>query len=164
MLGSWGMEWSWIKSLLLLMSSSLGFFNKFSKQTLLGSSFDSLRLLNVYMSLPRHLTCLFSILILVMAIYGAQGRVWRIKAYLYHIYCKVKNGTQREEQLIQSVYGLWWMRWKLLLYDLSLYKFFWEYGYLFFFSFFSWTFMCPHFFLFLFVFMDLHVSIYFFSR
>src|SRR6185312_11436351 len=61
------MEWSRIKSLLLLMSSSLGVFNKFPKQTLLSSSFDSLRSLNVYMSLPRHLTCLFFILLLVMA-------------------------------------------------------------------------------------------------
>ena len=48
-----------------------GFFNKFSKQTLLSSSFDSLGSLNVYVSLPRHLTCLFFILLLVMAIRGA---------------------------------------------------------------------------------------------
>ena len=31
-LGSWGMEWSRIKSLPLLMSSSLGFFNKFQNK------------------------------------------------------------------------------------------------------------------------------------
>ena len=48
------------------------------------------------------------------------------KAYLYHIYCKVKNRIQREKQVIQSdqdvhVYGLCWMEWKLLLYDLSPY-------------------------------------------
>ena len=48
------------------------------------------------------------------------------KANLYHIYCKVKNRIQREKQIIQSdqdvhVYGLWWMEWKLLLYDLSPY-------------------------------------------
>ena len=47
-------------------------------------------------------------------------------AYLYHMYCKVKDRIQREKQVIQSnqdvhVYGLWWMEWKLLLYDLSLY-------------------------------------------
>ena len=46
------------------------------------------------------------------------------KAYLYHIYCKVKNRIQKERLVIQSVqdvhvYGLWWMKWKLLLYDLS---------------------------------------------
>ena len=48
------------------------------------------------------------------------------KAYLYYIYCKVKDRIQREKQVIQSdqdvhVYGLWWMEWKLLLYDLSPY-------------------------------------------
>ena len=153
------MEWSRIKSLLLLMSSSLGFFNKFSKQTLLSSSFDSLRSLNVYMSLPRHLTCLFFILLLVMAICGAQGR-----AYLYHIYCKVKDRIQREKQVIQSdqdvhVHGLWWMEWKLLLYDLSPYINSFESMAI---SFFSWTFMCPHFFLSsFFQYLDLHVSIVF---
>src|SRR6185503_2890681 len=48
------------------------------------------------------------------------------KAYLYHMYCKVKDRIQREKQVIQSdqdvhVHGLWWMEWKLLLYDLSPY-------------------------------------------
>ena len=46
------------------------------------------------------------------------------KAYLYQTYCKVKNQIQTEKQVIQSdqdvhVYGLWWMEWKLLLFDLS---------------------------------------------
>ena len=48
------------------------------------------------------------------------------KAHLYHIYCKFKNRIQREKQVIQSdqdvhMHGLWWMEWKLLLYDLSPY-------------------------------------------
>ena len=42
---------------------------------MLSSSFDSLISLNVYMSSPRHLTCLFFTLLLMMAICGAQGRV-----------------------------------------------------------------------------------------
>ena len=47
------------------------------------------------------------------------------KAYLSHIYCKVKDRIQREKQIIQSdqdvhVYGLWWMEWKLLFCGLSL--------------------------------------------
>ena len=59
----------------------------------------------------------------------------KYKAYLYHIYCKVKNRIQREKQVIQSdqdvhFYELGWMRWKLLLYVLSMYKLFSEQGYL----------------------------------
>ena len=51
------------------------------------------------------------------------------KAYLYHMYCKVKDRIQKEKQIIQSdqdvhMHELWWMEWKLLLYDLSLYNFF----------------------------------------
>ena len=107
------------------MSSSLEVFNKFSKQTLLSSSFDSLRSLNVYMSLPRHLTCLFFILLLVMAICGAQGRAWSKRHTCITYIAKSKNRIQREKQIIQSdqdvhVYGLWWMEWKLLLCGLSL--------------------------------------------
>ena len=156
------MEWSRIKSLLLLMSSSLGFFNKFSKETLLSSTFDSLRSLNVYMSLPRHLTCLFFILLLVMAIYRAQGRVWRIRHTCITYIAKSKTGSKEKKQVIQSdqdvhVYGLWWKEWKFLLYDLSPYINSFESMA----NFFSWIFMCPHFFLF-FQYLDLHVSIYIF--
>ena len=147
------MEWSWIKSLLLLMSSGLGFFNKFSKETLLSSSFDSFRSLNVYMSLPRHFTCLFFILLLVMAVCRAQGRVWRIRHTCITWIAKSKTGSKEKKQVIQSdqdvhVHGLWCMEWKLLLYDLSPYINSFESMAIFFFFFFSWTFMCPHFFLF----------------
>ena len=87
------------------------------------------------------------------------------KAYLYYIYCKVKDRIQREKQVIQSdqdvhVYGLWWMRWKLLfVWSLSLKILLRAWLSVFFFfkglhepSFFSpffntWTFMCPYFFL-----------------
>ena len=71
-----------------------GFFNKFSKQTLLSSSFDSLRSLNEYMSLPRHLTCLFFILLLAMAICGAQDRVWRITHTCITRIAKSKTGSK----------------------------------------------------------------------
>jgi hypothetical protein len=37
----------------------------------------------------------------MMAICGAQGRI-EDKAYLFHIYCKVKNWIQGENQVIQS--------------------------------------------------------------
>ena len=75
------------------------------------------------------------------------------KTYLYYIYYKVKDRIQREKQVIQSyqdvhVYGLWWMEGKLLLYDLSLYINSFESMAI---SFFSWTFMCPHFFPFFFL-------------
>ena len=45
----------------------------------------------------------------MMAICGAQGRI-KDKAYLHHIYCKVKDWIHRENQIIQSdqdvyVYG-----------------------------------------------------------
>ena len=92
-LSSWGMERYWIKSLLLLMSSSLGFFNKVSKQTLLSSSFDSLRSHNVYMSLPRHFTCLSFILPLMMAICGAQDRVWSLRHTCATYIAKSKIGS-----------------------------------------------------------------------
>jgi hypothetical protein len=36
-----------------------------------------------------------------MAIYGAQGRV-KDEAYLHHMYCKVENRIQGENQIIQS--------------------------------------------------------------
>ena len=110
------MEWSRIKSHLLLMSSSLGFFNKFSKQTLLSSSFDSLRSLNMYMSLPRHLTCLFFILLLVTAICGAQGRAWEIRHTCLTYIAMSKTGSKEKKQIIQSDqdvhvygYGGWYM-------------------------------------------------------
>jgi CO dehydrogenase/acetyl-CoA synthase epsilon subunit len=37
----------------------------------------------------------------MMAICGAQGRI-KEKEYLFHIYCKVKNQIQEENQIIQS--------------------------------------------------------------
>jgi hypothetical protein len=45
----------------------------------------------------------------MMATCGAQGRI-EDKAYLFHIYCKVKNRIQEENQIKQSdqdvrVYG-----------------------------------------------------------
>jgi hypothetical protein len=45
----------------------------------------------------------------MMAICGAQGRI-KDKAYLFHIYCRVKDQIQEENQNIQSdqdmhVYG-----------------------------------------------------------
>src|SRR6185312_7125471 len=90
------MECLRIKSLLLLMSISLGFFNKFSKQTLLSSSFDSLGSLNVYVSLLRHFTCLLFILLLVMAICGAQGRVGMIMHTC--ITCIAKSKTRSKQK------------------------------------------------------------------
>ena len=48
----------------LLEIFSIGFL----KQTLLRSSYDSFLSFNMYISLPRHLTCLFFILLLVMTI------------------------------------------------------------------------------------------------
>ena len=93
------------------------------------------------------------------------------KAYLYYIYCKVKNRIQREKQIIPSdqdvhVYGLWWMRWKLLLCGPSLSINSFEsmaISSFFFFHFFSWTFMCPHFFLFFSILGPSCVHIFFFD-
>jgi hypothetical protein len=82
------------------MSRRLGFFNKFSKQTLLGSSFDSLKSLNGY-SPHQGIRLPFFNLLLMMAIYGAQDRV-KDEAYLHHMYCKVENRIQGENQIIQS--------------------------------------------------------------
>ena len=136
------------------MSTSLGFFNKFSEQTLLSSSFDSLRSLNVYMSLPRHLTCLFFILLLVTAICGDQGRAWEIRHTCLTYIAMSKTGSKEKKQIIQSdqdvhVYGLWCMEWKLLLcmISLSIQILLRAWLSLLSFSFFSWTFMCPYFFL-----------------
>ena len=135
------------------MSSSLGFFNKSSKQNLA-------QLLICFSQIAR---CVY---ILTKAFdqpslhpTSSDDYLWssrqdmKYKAYLYHMYCKLKNRIQRENQIIQSdqdvhVYGLWWMEWKLLLYNLSLYINSFESMAIFFFLFyFSWTFMCPHFFL-----------------
>ena len=156
------MERYWIKSLLLLLSSSSGFFNKVSNPTLLSSSFDSLGSLNVYVSLPRHFTCLLFILLPVMAICGAQGRVGMIMHTCITCIAKSKTGSKEKKQVIQldqdvHVHGLWWMEWKLLSYDLSPYInsfesiaiFFMNLHVPTFFSFFffsTWTFMCPYFF------------------
>ena len=142
------MERYWIKSLLLLMSSSLGFFNKVSKQTLLSSSFDSLGPLNVYVSSPRLLTCLFFILFLVMAICGAQGRIWRIRHTYITCIAKSKTGSKEENKSCNQIKMCTCMDYDgcngtPFVWSLSLNKFLWEHGYLFF----SWTFMCPHFFL-----------------
>ena len=144
------MERYWIKSLLLLMSSSLGFFNKFSKQTLLSSSFNSLRSLNVYMSLPRHLTCLFFILLLVMAICGAQGRVWRIRHTCITYIAKSKTGSKEKNKSYNQIKMCTCMDcggWNgnsfcMVSLSLSIHKLFREHGYLFFF-------------------MDLHVPTFF---
>ena len=90
------------------------------------------------------------------------------KAYLYYIFCKVKDRIQREKQVIQSdqdvhVYGLWWMKWKLLLYDLSPYINSFESMDIsfFFFFFFFMDLHVPTFFFFFFQYLDLHVSIFF---
>jgi hypothetical protein len=37
----------------------------------------------------------------MMAICGAQGRI-KDKAYLFHIYCEVKDWIQEENQIVQS--------------------------------------------------------------
>ena len=82
------------------------------------------------------------------------------KAHLYHIYCKVKNWIHREKYIIQSnqdvhMYEVWWMKWRLLVYDLFLsinsfedmaisLFFLWTFMCPFFLIFFTWTFMCPH--------------------
>ena len=118
------------------------------------------------MNLPRHLTCLLFTLLLVMAICGAQGRVWRIRhTCIAHIKksktrSKEKNKSYNQIKMCTCMdYGGW--NGNSFLYDLSLYKFFWDHGYLFV-SFFSWTFMCPYIFFLFFQYLELHVSIYFF--
>ena len=127
-----------------------GFFNKFSKQTLLSSSFDSLRSLNVFISLPRHLTSLLFTLLLVMAICGAQGRIWRIRHTCITYIAKSKTGSK--EKLGHTIRSRCARVWIVVdemetpfVWSLSLYKFFLR-AWLSFFSFF---------------FMDLHVSIFF---
>ena len=61
-----------------------------------------------------------------------------------------------------NVHGLWWMEWKLLLYDLSPYINSLESMAIFFFSLFFHGPSCAHiFFLFFFQYLDLHVSIFF---
>ena len=90
----------------------------------------------------------------------------KVKAYLYYIYCKVKNRIQREIQVIQSdqdvhVYGLWWMEWKLLLFDLSPCINSFESMAIFFSLFFHGP-SCAHIFSFYFFqYLDLNVSIFF---
>jgi hypothetical protein len=69
-------EWNDLESNHFYSSSQIvwDFFNKFSKQTLLGCSFDSLKSLNVYS--PRQgIRLPFFNRLLKMALYGAQGRV-----------------------------------------------------------------------------------------
>jgi hypothetical protein len=68
-----------------------GFAISFQNKPCSTSSFDSLRSLDVYMSF----------LLLMMAICGAQGRI-KDKAYLFHIYCEVKDWIQEENQIVQS--------------------------------------------------------------
>jgi len=124
-----------MKSLLLLMSSSLRFFNKFSKQTLLSSSFDSLGSLNVYVSLPRHLTCRFFTLLLVMDIFGAQGRIWRIRHTCIICIAKSKTGSKEKNRSYNQIKMCTCVDcagWDVNSFCMiSLYKFFWEHGYLF---------------------------------
>ena len=91
----------------------------------------------------------------------------KYKAYLYHLYCKVKDWIQREKisHTIRSRCARAWIVMDGMetpfVWSLSLYKFFWEHGYLFFF------FMdlhVPTFFSFLFFqYLDLHVSIFYFD-
>ena len=57
---------------------------------MVASSFDSLRSLNVYMSSPRHLP--FFILLLMMAICGAQGRIKRKHTCITY-FAKSKTGS-----------------------------------------------------------------------
>ena len=59
------------------------------------------------------------------------------------------------------VYGLWWIRWKLLMYDLSLYINSLETMAISFFCFFHGP-SCVHIFFLFFQHLDLHVSIFFF--
>ena len=128
------------------MSNSLGFFNKYSKQTLLSSSFDSLRSLSVYMSLPRHLTCLIFILLLVMATCGAQGRVWRITHTCITCIAKSKTGSKEKNKSCNQIKMCTcmdcdgWNGNSFCMISLPIYKIFLK-AWL---SFFSWTFMCRY--------------------
>src|SRR6185503_21370680 len=76
---------------------------KFSKQTLFSSSFDSLGSLNVYMSLPRHLTCLFFILLLVTAICGSQGRAWKIRHTCLTYIARSKTGSKEKNKSYNQI-------------------------------------------------------------
>jgi len=96
---------------------------------MLSSSFDSLRSLNVYMSLPRHLTCLSFTLLLMMAICGAQGRIWKIRHTCITFIAKSKTGSKKKNkshsQIKMCTCMNVWIRWKLLcVWSFSLYFFF----------------------------------------
>ena len=58
----------------------------------------------MYGSSPRHRAASF-LPILNKAFFGAQGREWN-EAYMFCIYCKVKNRTQWRKPVIQSDQGI----------------------------------------------------------
>jgi hypothetical protein len=69
----------------------------FSKIKLcLASSFDSLGSLNVYMSSPRHWTCLSFIILLMVAICGAQGRERKDKHTCIILIAKSKTRSKEK--------------------------------------------------------------------
>ena len=83
------------------MSSNLGFCNKFSKTKPCLAPHLILSVRSMCICPHQGIRLPFFILLLMMAICGAQGRI-KDKAYLHHIYCKVKDRIQGEKQFIQS--------------------------------------------------------------
>jgi hypothetical protein len=81
----------------------------FQNKPLLSSSFDSLRSLNVYMSSPWHYNCLSFILLLMMVICGAQGRI-KIKDTCITYIAKSKTGSKKKSNhTIRSRCARVWM-------------------------------------------------------
>ena len=74
---------------------------------------------------------LSSLFIIKRPFCGAQGREWK-EAYMFRIYCKVKNQIQWRKQVIQSdqgvhVCGIFWI--ELTPLSAGLYLLFWDMGY-----------------------------------
>ena len=82
-----------------------------------------------------------SSLFLIRLFGGAQDREWK-EAYMFRIYCKVKNRTQQRKQVIQSDQGVHvcgiFLDGTRTLFCMTL-SLFWDMGYLFFFLFFSFS-------------------------
>ena len=87
------------------------------------------------------------------------------KAYLYHMYCKVKDRIQRENKSYNQIKMCMcmdcdgWNGNSFCMISLPTYKIFLK-AWL---SFFSWKFMCPYIFFLFFQHLDLHVSTIFFD-
>ena len=120
---------------------------------MLSSSFDSLGSLNVYMSLPRQLTCLFFVLLLVTAICGAQGRAWKIRHTCLTYISRSKTGSKEKNKSYNQIKMCTcmdcggWNGSSFCMISLSLDINSFESMAIFLYVF-SWTFMCPYFFLF----------------